>query len=146
MRAIGIYLVGVGELITPSPKEVLRQAKTVGQAISAKVYPETASTIMTGSFAAVLPANRPYRDLPDPAVRRVGFTGLCGAFVFVAARTKAPPGEDTDGHEEPHGHRREDHQAPWERLRSVLDRQRVRGDARLGCGHRRERQRPTSNP
>ncbi|QDG90607.1 NAD(P)-binding protein [Pseudarthrobacter sp. NIBRBAC000502770] len=40
MRAIGIYLVGVGELITPSPKEVLRQAKTVGQAISAKVNPD----------------------------------------------------------------------------------------------------------
>lgn len=43
MRKIGIYLVGVGELITPSPKEVLRQAKTVGQAISATVHPETAS-------------------------------------------------------------------------------------------------------
>ena len=56
MRAIGIYLVGVGDLITPSPKEVLRQAKTVGQAISAKVHPENAPTIMTGSFAAVLPA------------------------------------------------------------------------------------------
>ena len=56
MRAIGIYLVGVGDLITPSPKEVLRQAKTVGQAISAKVHPETTPTIMTGSFAAVLPA------------------------------------------------------------------------------------------
>ncbi|MEO5313932.1 NAD(P)-binding protein [Pseudarthrobacter sp. CC12] len=41
MRAIGIYLVGVGELITPSPKEVLRQAKTVGQAISAKVNPDS---------------------------------------------------------------------------------------------------------
>jgi len=56
MRAIGIYLVGVGDLITPSPKEVLRQAKTVGQAISAKVHPENAPTSMTGSFAAVLPA------------------------------------------------------------------------------------------
>ena len=56
MRAIGIYLVGVGDLITPSPKEVLRQAKTVGQAISAKVHPETTPTIMTGSFAAILPA------------------------------------------------------------------------------------------
>ena len=42
MRQIGIYLVGVGELITPSPKEVLRQAKTVGQAISATVHPESA--------------------------------------------------------------------------------------------------------
>ncbi|BCW81278.1 hypothetical protein NicSoilC5_32970 [Arthrobacter sp. NicSoilC5] len=57
MRAIGIYLVGVGELITPSPKEVLRQAKTVGQAISAKVNPDGAlpSTGVfpaTGSFAA----------------------------------------------------------------------------------------------
>lgn len=55
MRAIGIYLVGVGDLITPSPKEVLRQAKTVGQAISSKVQPENAPTMPTGSFA-VLPA------------------------------------------------------------------------------------------
>ncbi|MFJ5862308.1 FAD-dependent monooxygenase [Pseudarthrobacter sp. NPDC092439] len=52
MRALGIHLVGVGELITPSPKEVLRQAKTVGQAISALVnpgsdaYPATASLAM----------------------------------------------------------------------------------------------------
>jgi hypothetical protein len=45
MRTIGIYLVGVGELITPSPKEVLRQAKTVGLAISAKVNPETVAVI-----------------------------------------------------------------------------------------------------
>jgi NADPH-dependent 2,4-dienoyl-CoA reductase/sulfur reductase-like enzyme len=51
MRAIGIYLVGVGELITPSPKEVLRQAKTVGQAISAKVNPEGGAYLATGSFA-----------------------------------------------------------------------------------------------
>lgn len=51
MRAIGIYLVGVGELITPSPKEVLRQAKTVGQAISAKVNPDSAAYPATGSFA-----------------------------------------------------------------------------------------------
>ncbi|MGO4188176.1 FAD-binding protein [Pseudarthrobacter sp. TAF60_1] len=51
MRTIGIYLVGVGDLITPSPKEVLRQAKTVGQAISAKVYPEAGQDIMSGSFA-----------------------------------------------------------------------------------------------
>ncbi len=39
MHELGMYLVGVGELITPSPKEVLRQAKVVGQAISAKVHP-----------------------------------------------------------------------------------------------------------
>ncbi|WP_165450139.1 FAD-binding protein [Arthrobacter sp. TS-15] len=37
MRAVGMHLVGVGDLITPSPKEVLRQAKAVGQAISSKV-------------------------------------------------------------------------------------------------------------
>jgi flavin-dependent dehydrogenase len=54
MRAIGIYLVGVGELITPSPKEVLRQAKTVGQAISAKVNPENGPNLLTGSLA-ILP-------------------------------------------------------------------------------------------
>ena len=58
MRAIGIYLVGVGELITPSPKEVLRQAKTVGQAISAKVnpdgaHPSTGVFPATGSFAVL---------------------------------------------------------------------------------------------
>ena len=58
MRAIGIYLVGVGELITPSPKEVLRQAKTVGQAISAKVNQGTAQQPggafpATGSFAVL---------------------------------------------------------------------------------------------
>jgi hypothetical protein len=53
MRAIGIYLVGVGELITPSPKEVLRQAKTVGQAISAKVHPDAVTFPATGSFAAL---------------------------------------------------------------------------------------------
>lgn len=53
MRAIGIYLVGVGELLTPSPKEVLRQAKTVGHAISAKVHPDTVTYPATGSFAAL---------------------------------------------------------------------------------------------
>ncbi|WP_354148318.1 FAD-binding protein [Arthrobacter sp. 754] len=51
MRTIGIYLVGVGELITPSPKEVLRQAKTVGQAISAKMQPDDGPPALTGSFA-----------------------------------------------------------------------------------------------
>ncbi|WP_255769922.1 FAD-binding oxidoreductase [Pseudarthrobacter sulfonivorans] len=51
MRTIGIYLVGVGDLITPSPKEVLRQAKTVGQAISSKVYPETGQDLLAGTFA-----------------------------------------------------------------------------------------------
>jgi hypothetical protein len=55
MRAIGIYLVGVGELITPTPKEVLRQAKVVGQAISAKVYPDSVPSVLTCSFPA-LPA------------------------------------------------------------------------------------------
>jgi len=56
MRAIGIYLVGVGELISPTPKEVLRQAKVVGQAISAKVYPDSVQSTMTGSFPALSPA------------------------------------------------------------------------------------------
>jgi glycine/D-amino acid oxidase-like deaminating enzyme len=55
MRAIGIYLVGVGELITPTPREVLRQAKVVGQAIAAKVYPDSVPSVLTGRFAA-LPA------------------------------------------------------------------------------------------
>ncbi len=53
MRAIGMYLVGVGELATPTPKEVLRQAKVVGQAISAKVYPESVHGALTGTFAAI---------------------------------------------------------------------------------------------
>jgi hypothetical protein len=54
MRAIGIYLVGVGELLTPSPKEVLRQAKTVGRAISSKVNPEGGPSPLSGSLA-ILP-------------------------------------------------------------------------------------------
>jgi Fe2+ transport system protein FeoA len=57
MRAVGIYLVGVGELVAPTPKEVLRQAKVVGQAIAAKVHPDRVPSILTGSFAA----------LPSPA-------------------------------------------------------------------------------
>lgn len=53
MRAIGMYLVGVGELATPTPKEVLRQAKVVGQAISSKVHPDSVHGALTGTFAAV---------------------------------------------------------------------------------------------
>ena len=53
MRAIGMDLVGVGELATPTPKEVLRQAKVVGQAISAKVHPESVHGALTGTFAAI---------------------------------------------------------------------------------------------
>ncbi|NYD78382.1 hypothetical protein SAMN05216555_109145 [Arthrobacter cupressi] len=53
LRAMGMYLVGVGELVSPSPKEVLRQAKVVGQAISAKVHPDNVHQALTGSFPAV---------------------------------------------------------------------------------------------
>ncbi|WP_090579092.1 FAD-binding protein [Arthrobacter sp. ov407] len=56
MHALGMYLVGVGELITPTPKEVLRQAKVVGQAISAKVYPDGGPTLLPGGFALAAPA------------------------------------------------------------------------------------------
>lgn len=56
MRAVGIYLVGVGELITPTPKEVLRQAKVVGQAIAAKVNPDSVQAVLTGSFDQVATA------------------------------------------------------------------------------------------
>ncbi len=54
MHALGMYLVGVGELITPTPKEVLRQAKLVGQAISAKVNPDGMPSLLPGGLA--LPA------------------------------------------------------------------------------------------
>lgn len=56
MHALGMYLVGVGELITPSPKEVLRQAKAVGQAISSKVYPDALPSGITGPLALAAPA------------------------------------------------------------------------------------------
>jgi hypothetical protein len=56
MHALGMYLVGVGELITPTPKEVLRQAKVVGQAISAKVYPSGLPTLLPAGFALAAPA------------------------------------------------------------------------------------------
>jgi flavin-dependent dehydrogenase len=51
MHALGMYLVGVGQLITPTPKEVLRQAKAVGQAISAKVHPDGLPALRPGGFA-----------------------------------------------------------------------------------------------
>lgn len=54
MHALGMYLVGVGELITPTPKEVLRQAKLVGQAISAKVHPDGTPPLLSAGLA--LPA------------------------------------------------------------------------------------------
>lgn len=50
MRAVGIYLVGVGELIMPTPREILRQAKVVGQAISAKVNPDSVQAVLTGGM------------------------------------------------------------------------------------------------
>ncbi|HEV7169006.1 MAG TPA: FAD-binding protein [Micrococcaceae bacterium] len=36
LRALGLYLVGVGDLVTPSTKEILHQAKVVSQAISVR--------------------------------------------------------------------------------------------------------------
>jgi glycine/D-amino acid oxidase-like deaminating enzyme len=51
MHALGMYLVGVGELITPTPKEVLRQAKAVGSAISAKVHPGGFPASLSVGFA-----------------------------------------------------------------------------------------------
>jgi hypothetical protein len=56
MHALGMYLVGVGELITPTPKEVLRQAKVVGQAISAKVHPNGIPALLPVGFALAAPA------------------------------------------------------------------------------------------
>ena len=56
MHELGMYLVGVGELITPSPKEVLRQAKVVGQAISAKVHPDGYTAGLRGGYALAAPA------------------------------------------------------------------------------------------
>ena len=119
MRAIGIYLVGVGELITPTPKEVLRQAKAVGQAISAKVYPDSVPSSADGKLrghAALLAA---CRDAPGRqqapaaglllAVRfLVGAAGRGGAWPALPSATSSPSattGEDDD--------------APRERLPSV---------------------------
>ena len=56
MHALGMYLVGVGELITPTPKEVLRQAKVVGQAISAKVLPDGVPALLPRGSAIAAPA------------------------------------------------------------------------------------------
>ncbi|MCB5275001.1 hypothetical protein BJG92_02539 [Arthrobacter sp. SO5] len=56
MHAVGMYLVGVGGLITPTPKEVLRQAKVVGQAISDKVHPGGCPSGLTGGLALTAPA------------------------------------------------------------------------------------------
>lgn len=51
MHALGMYLVGVGQLITPTPKQVLRQAKDVGLAISAKVHLDRDTALLPGGCA-----------------------------------------------------------------------------------------------
>lgn len=40
MRALGIYLVGIGEAIVPSTRDILRQAKTVSEAICVSCTPK----------------------------------------------------------------------------------------------------------
>lgn len=42
IRALGIYLVGVGDTVAPSTREILRQAKTVSEAICSSRQPRTA--------------------------------------------------------------------------------------------------------
>lgn len=56
LRDLGMYLLGVGQLITPTPKEALRQAKVVGQAISAKVHPEALPAVRPAGLALAAPA------------------------------------------------------------------------------------------
>ncbi|NVM97381.1 FAD-binding oxidoreductase [Arthrobacter sp. SDTb3-6] len=45
MQALGLYLVGVGELLTPSTQEILHQAKHAGQCISARAASRQAGTL-----------------------------------------------------------------------------------------------------
>lgn len=59
MHALGMYLVGVGQLITPSPKEALRQAKDVGRAISTKVHPDRGTVMRPTGHALAAPAWAP---------------------------------------------------------------------------------------
>jgi thioredoxin reductase len=56
MHALGMYLVGVGQLITPTPREALRQAKVVGHAISAKVHPDRPPAVRPAGLARAAPA------------------------------------------------------------------------------------------
>ena len=72
MHALGMYLVGVGELITPTPKEVLRQAKVVGQAISAKVYPDGLPALLPGGLCPGRPGLTRGNVAPEPTRVRSG--------------------------------------------------------------------------
>ncbi|WP_348994519.1 hypothetical protein [Arthrobacter sp. EM1] len=56
MHALGMYLVGVGELITPDPEGSPASGEGGGPAISAKVYPEGFSSLVPGSYALAAPA------------------------------------------------------------------------------------------
>ncbi|MGG5172245.1 FAD-binding protein [Pseudarthrobacter sp. J1738] len=58
MRKLGIYLVGIGELVTPGHKEVLRKAKLVGQVIS-------------GATAGAATISR-----PSAGQRAIGYAGV----------------------------------------------------------------------
>jgi len=53
LRAIGLHLVGVGELLTPTTREIVRQAKLVSDAIVAQG--PAAITRLTPSRAAISP-------------------------------------------------------------------------------------------
>lgn len=56
LHDLGMYLVGVGQLIAPTPKEALRQAKAVGQAISTKVHPDALPAARSAGLALTAPA------------------------------------------------------------------------------------------
>ena len=48
MRALGIYLVGIGDAVAPSTREILRQAKTVSEAICVSRQPRSAGLAAIG--------------------------------------------------------------------------------------------------
>lgn len=48
IRALGIYLVGVGDSVAPSTREILRQAKTVSEAICVSRQPRPAALAAIG--------------------------------------------------------------------------------------------------
>ena len=66
LRAIGLYLIGVGEMLTPTTREIVRQAKVISDAIVSQGA--LAAQVIQPVKASVLTAGAPRRRQGAPAI------------------------------------------------------------------------------
>jgi hypothetical protein len=66
LRSIGLYLIGVGEMLTPTTREIVRQAKVISDAIVSQGA--LAAQVIQPVKASVLTAGAPRRRQGAPAI------------------------------------------------------------------------------